>query len=154
MDVEEKHIAVSSRGRGSSQILDTLSDHYEGDIINKNGWEGKEHTEFLNSGKIVIQHSRWGEITRRIFEGMACGKLVITDRLAEEVELESLFIDGENIILYDDIQDCAEKIAYYNNNPTERKEIAWNGYQKVLNNHTQKQRVDLIIQQYKNFKNN
>ena len=154
MDIEEKYIAVSSRGRGSSQILDTLADHYEGDIINQSGWEGKEHTEFLNSGKIVIQHSRWGEITRRIFEGMACGKLVITDRLAEDVELESLFIDGENIILYDDIQDCAEKIAYYNNNPTERKEIAWNGYQKVLNNHTQKQRVDLIIQQYKNFKNN
>jgi spore maturation protein CgeB len=136
---------------GSSQILDTLADHYGGDIINQSGWEGKEHTEFLNSGKIVIQHSRWGEITRRIFEGMACGKLVITDRLNEEVELDSLFIDGENIILYDDIQDCAEKIAYYNNNPMERNEIAWNGYQKVLNNHTQIQRVDLIIQQWKNY---
>ena len=37
MDIEEKYIAVSSRGRGSSQILDTLADHYEGDIINKNG---------------------------------------------------------------------------------------------------------------------
>tara|TARA_R110000772_G_scaffold83438_3_gene176505 strand:+ start:1771 stop:2655 length:885 start_codon:yes stop_codon:yes gene_type:complete len=152
--VNEKYIAVSSRGKGSSQILDTLADHYRGDIINQNGWEGKEHTEFLNSGKMVIQHSRWGEITRRIFEGMACGKLVITDRLAEDVELESLFIDGENIILYDNIQDCAEKIAYYNNNPMERKKIALKGYQNVLNNHTQTQRVDLIIQQYKNFKNN
>ena len=63
----------------------------------------------------------------------------------------SLIIDGENIILYDDLQDCANKIAYYNNNPMERNEIAWNGYQKVLNNHTQKQRVDLIIQQWKNY---
>ena len=29
-----------------------------------------EHTEFLNSGLMVVQKSRWGEITRRIFEGM------------------------------------------------------------------------------------
>ena len=149
--VEEKYIAVSSRGKGSSQILDTLADYYSGDIINQSGWEGIEHTEFLNSGKMVIQHSRWGEITRRIFEGMACGKLVITDKLLPETQLENLFTDGEDIILYNSLQDCAEKIAYYNNNPEEREKIAWGGYQKVINNHTQKQRVDLIIQQWKNY---
>lgn len=153
LNTEEKYIAVSSRGRGSSQILDTLSDHYRGDIINQNGWEGIEHTKFLNSGKMVIQHSRWGEITRRIFEGMACGKMVITDKLTSETELENLFIDGEDIILYDDLQDCANKIAYYNNNPKEREKIAQNGMKKVLNNHTQKQRVDTIIQKWKVLKN-
>ena len=100
---------------------------------------------------MVIQHSSWGEITRRIFEGMACGKLVITDKLLPETQLENLFTDGEDIILYNSLQDCAEKIAYYNNNPEEREKIAWSGYQKVINNHTQKQRVDLIIQQWKNY---
>jgi hypothetical protein len=109
--VEEKYIAVSSRGKGSSQILDTLADYYSGDII----------------------------------------KLVITDKLLPETQLENLFTDGEDIILYNSLQDCAEKIAYYNNNPEEREKIAWSGYQKVINNHTQKQRVDLIIQQWKNY---
>lgn len=150
--VSEKYIAVTSRGRGSSQILDTLADYYPEDIINKNGWEGKEHTEFLNSGKMVIQHSRWGEITRRIFEGMACGKMVITDRLHKDTLLEKLFTDGEDIVLYDDLQDCAEKIAYYNQHPEERNRIAANGYEKVMQNHTQTQRVDLIIEQWENFR--
>jgi len=94
LEVEEKHIAVTSRGRGSSQILDALADYYYGDVINQNGWEGEEHTKFLNSGKMVIQHSRWGEITRRIFEGMACGKMVITDRLHKDTLLERLFTEG------------------------------------------------------------
>jgi len=99
LEIKEKYVAVSSRGRGSSQILDALADYYYGDIINQNGWEGEEHTKFLNSGKMVIQHSRWGEITRRIFEGMACSKLVITDRLHKDVCLENLFTEGEDIIL-------------------------------------------------------
>lgn len=151
LTVSEKYIAVTSRGRGSSQILDTLADYYPEDIINKNGWEGIEHTEFLNSGKMIIQHSRWGEITRRIFEGMACGKMVITDRLHKDTLLEKLFIDGEDIVLYEDLQDCAEKIAYYNQHPEERDRIAINGYEKVMQNHTQIQRVDLIIEQWKKF---
>ena len=149
MGVEEKYIAVSSRGKGTSSILDTLTHYYPGEIINQNGWKGEEHTKFLNSGKMIIQHSRWGEVTRRIFEGMACGKLVITDRLPKEALLENLFEEGIDIILYDSLQDCAEKIAYYNQNPKERYKIASNGKEKVLNNHTQVQRVDLIIEKWK-----
>lgn len=148
LNVEPQYVAVSSRGMGSSEVLDLLASHYEGQVINKNGWEGKEHTEFLNSGKIVIQHSRWGEITRRIFEGMACGKLVITDRLSKETMLENLFTDGEDIILYDDLLDCAEKIAYYNEHNEERELIAQNGYLKTLQAHTQVQRVNTILEQY------
>jgi spore maturation protein CgeB len=149
--IKEKYIAVSSRGMGSSEILDTLANYYPGDIINQNGWEGIEHTKFLNSSKIILQHSRWGEVTRRIFEGMACGKLVITDKLPKETLLEDLFIDGEDIILYNDLLDCANKIAYYNEKENERKHIAQNGYNKVLQYHTQKQRVNLIINKWKNY---
>jgi hypothetical protein len=149
IDIEQKYIAVSSRGIGSSEILDTLADYYPGDVVNQNGWNGIEHTKFLNSSKIVLQHSRWGEITRRIFEGMACGKLVITDKLSKDTLLENLFTDGEDIILYDDLLDCANKIAYYNEHDNERERIAKNGYNKVLQYHTQKQRVDTIINKWK-----
>lgn len=150
IDVEQKYIAVSSRGIGSSEILDALANHYSGDIINQNGWDGIEHTKFLNSGKMVLQHSRWGEITRRIFEGMACKKLVITDRLSKDTLLENLFIDGEDIILYDGLLDCANKIVYYNENDSEREHIAENGYNKILQYHTQKQRVNKIIEKWIN----
>jgi spore maturation protein CgeB len=110
----------------------------------------QEHTKFLNKGLMVIQNSRWGEITRRIFEGMACGKMVLTDRLDTGRGLEELFIDGEDIVLYNDMFDCIEKMNYYNENEEERERIAHNGMVKVLHNYTQVQVVDKLIKQYKN----
>ena len=112
-----------------------------------------EHTEFLNSGLMVVQKSRWGEITRRIFEGMACGKMVLCDRLEKSKKLDELFIDGEDIVYYDDIFDCVEKMNYYRENEEERERIANNGFKKVLENHTQKQRVDFVIQKFEEWKN-
>lgn len=148
-DIEQKYIAVSSRGMyNHCDIIDQLVQYYEDDIINKNGWHGIEHTKFLNTSKIVLQQSKYKEITRRIFEGMACGKLVITDKLPKDTLLEDLFTEGEDIILYDDLLDCANKIAYYNQNEEERERIAKNGYNKVLQYHTQKQRVNLIMEKY------
>ena len=63
-----KYVDNTSRGMGSSQLLDGITEHGQGTIGNKNGMELEEHTDFLNQGLMVIQNSRWGEITRRIFE--------------------------------------------------------------------------------------
>jgi hypothetical protein len=149
LEIKEKYIALSSRGKGSSSILDALAK--DSNFANINGWHGTDHAKFLNSAPIVVQHSRWGEITRRIFEGMACGKLVITDRLNESTNINSLFLENTDIVYYDDLYDCIEKINYYSNNINLRKQIATNGREKVLNHHTQKQRVDLILEQWKNY---
>lgn len=153
MNVEPKYVAVTTRGPGGSQFLDYLTNWAEGAIGNKNGMGPKEHTEFLNSGLIVIQNSRWREVTRRLFEGMACGKMVLTDRLPDEAKMNELFVEGEEIVLYNDMFDCIEKINYYNENEQEREQIAFNGMQKVLNNYTQIQVVDKLIKQYESFNN-
>lgn len=150
---EPEYVAVTTRGIGGSRFLDTITQHGDGTIGNKNNMGPDEHTEFLNKGKMVIQHSRWGEITRRIFEGMACGKMVICDRLNKSKKLEELFTDGEDIVYYDDIVDCINKINYYNENEEEREIIANNGFKKVLENHTQKQVVDTLIKNYEEWKN-
>jgi spore maturation protein CgeB len=102
---------------------------------------------------MVIQNSRWGEITRRLFEGMACGKMVLTDRLDTIRGLEEIFIDGEDIVLYNDMFDCIEKMNYYNENEEERERIAHNGMMKVLHNYTQIQVVDKLIENYESFNN-
>ena len=91
-----EYVAVTTRGFGNSQFLDTITQHGDGTIGNKNNMGPNEHTEFLNKGLMVIQNSRWGEITRRIFEGMACGKLVLCDRLSESKKLHELFKEGED----------------------------------------------------------
>jgi hypothetical protein len=149
LDIEQKYIALSSRGKGSSPVLDALAQ--DSNFANINGWHGIEHSKFLNSAPIVIQHSRWGEITRRIFEAMACGKLVITDRLNKSTGIENLFIENTDILYYDNLNECVEKINYYYNNDNLRIQIANNGKEKVLQNHTEKQRVDIILEQWKNY---
>ena len=151
-DLQEVFVGVTSRGLGGSQFLDTLTAHGDGTIGNQNGMGAEEHTEFLNSGMMVIQHSRWGEVTRRIFEGMACGKMVLCDRLDKSKKLDELFEDGEDIVYYDDMIDCINKMNKYSQNNKERERIAKNGYRKVLDNHTQKQRVDFIIEKYNEWK--
>jgi hypothetical protein len=148
IDIEPEYVAVTTRGFGGSQFLDYLTQWSEGVIGNQNGMGAEEHTQFLNSGLMVIQNSRWKEVTRRIFEGMACGKLVITDRLPEKTKLNELFIENEEIVLYDDMLDCIEKINYYNENKQERERIASNGMKKVLTNYTQIQVVDKLINEY------
>ncbi len=152
-DVEPSYVAVTSRGPGGSQFLDTLTVHSEGAVGNKNVMEAEEHTAFLNSGQMVIQNSRWGEVTRRIFEGMACGKMVLCDRLDESKKLEELFVDGEDIVYYNDMIDCINKMNDYSAADKERNRIAQNGYRKVLENHTQIQRVDFIIDKFNEWKN-
>jgi glycosyltransferase involved in cell wall biosynthesis len=152
MNLEPMHVAVTSRGIGNSSFLDYLTHWAEGAVGNRNGLGAKEHTEFLNTGLMVVQNSRWKEITRRIFEGMACGKMVLTDRLSEETGLSEMFIDGEDIVYYDEMFDCIEKMNYYNENEEERERIAHNGMIKVLHNYTQIQVVDKLINKFKLWK--
>jgi hypothetical protein len=152
LNIEPSYVAVCSRGMGNDAfIIDNLSKKYPDKIVNQNGFHGSEHNKFLNSGFIVLQQSRYGEITRRIFEGMSCKKLVITDRLNSSTKIQELFVDGEDIVFYDGEEDCLNKVVYYFNNQQEARRIAENGYNKVINNHTQKQRVELIINKWKSI---
>jgi len=152
LETKPEYVAVTTRGQGGSEFLDQLTYHAGGAVGNKNNLGPREHTEFLNKGKMVIQHSRWGEVTRRIFEGMACGKMVLCDRLDKSKKLDELFEDGKDIVYYDDIIDCIYKMNNYSGNDAERERIAANGYNKVMENHTQKQRVEFIINKYKEWK--
>jgi len=143
--IDTKYVAVTSRGKGGSLFLDKITEHSQGLIQNQNGFQGIEHSKFLCEGLMVIQNSRWGEITRRIFEAMACGKIVLTDRLNKNKHLEDLFTHEQEIVYYEGIVDCLNKINFYNKNKDLREQIAKQGQEKVLNNHTQQHRVNKIL---------
>ena len=149
---EPEYVAVTSRGYGSSSVLDILTDAGQGSFGNRNGMAAEEHTKFLNSGLMIVQHSRWGEITRRIFEGMACGKLVLTDRLNESKKLHELFEEGKEIVFYDSVDDLVAQMHYYNDHPEERERIAEAGRKKVLKYHTSDAVADTLIKEYEKWK--
>ena len=153
IELKPEFVAVTTRGKGSSAFLDQLTFHADGSVGNQNGFGPKEHTEFLNKGKIVIQNSRFGEITRRIFEGMACGKMILCDKLDKSKGLEELFEDEVDIVYYDDIVDCIYKMNHYNNTHEERETIANNRSNKALENHTPNHRAEFIINKNNENKN-
>jgi spore maturation protein CgeB len=84
---------------------------------------------------------------------MACGKLVITDRLPIQSNIDALFIENEDIIYYNSLGECISKINYYLSNEAKeaRERISLNGYNKVINMHTQGKRVDSILMNYKQY---
>lgn len=146
----------STRGPGGSHLMDHLSNIMPDKFINRNGLIGEEYGDFLNSGFIVFQHSRWQEITRRIFEGMACQKLIITDKLPEHTNIKELFVEDEDIVYYSTVHECISKINYYlsEEGRDTALRIANNGYNKVKQYHTQVQRVENIITKYSEWKEN
>ena len=146
MSIDPQYLAVTSRGPGGSEFLDTIVEHSSGLVANRNGFVGIAHSEFLQRGLMVLQNSRWGEITRRIFEAMACGQLVLTDRLDDSRRLHELFQDRVHIVYYNDIVECMQLLNYYGEHSEERMAIAAAGRAEVLKNHTQIQRVDTLLQ--------
>jgi hypothetical protein len=150
--IEPSIPVVSTRGLGGSQFLDYLCDVLGDKFHNKNGWVGKAHAGYLSYGKIVLVNSRWQEITRRVMEATSIGRLVIADRLPEETKIQELYVDGEDIIYYDNLTYCISKINYYLNNHSELSRIAQNGMNKTLQHHTQVQRVQQILRAYEQNK--
>ena len=148
------YMGVCSRGMNRyAPIIDRLAINLPHDIKNENGWVGKDHNKFLNSGKVVLQQSRHKEITRRIFEGMAAGRMVLADRLSQNTRINELFVENQDIVYYDNEYDCLEKLIYYcHKNPEERERIARNGHLRVMNNHTTAHRVDFIIGMWERHK--
>jgi len=145
-DVKVDFDCVTTCGPRGGGLTEEIQSALGGSFNNERYFYDVEHAKRLCMGKMVFQCSQYKEVTRRIFEGMACGKLVITDRLPQETGLSEMFVEGEDIIYYDDAQDAIEKIRYYASHDAEREAIARRGYEKVLAEHTQVQRCDVIEQ--------
>jgi hypothetical protein len=141
-DIPETWDCVTTCGPRGNGLTDRIKSVLGDKFNNERYFYGVDHAKRLSMGKIVFQKSQYGEITRRVFEGMAGGKLVITDRLSEDTGLSSLFKDGEDIIYYDNAEDAIEKIDHYAHHDAARHQIAQNGYNKVVATHSIAARVN------------
>lgn len=139
-DVKPEFDVVSTCGgrKVTAQIQAALGSRFN----NERYFFGEEHAKRLMMGHIVFQCSQFGEITRRPFEGMACGRMVLTDRLPECTRMHELFVDGEDIVYYNSAEDAIDKINYYTSHPEERERIARNGAAKIAAAHTIGHRVN------------
>jgi spore maturation protein CgeB len=82
------------------------------------------------------------QASARVFEAMACGVFVLTDR---QKDVLALFRDGEHLASFSDGDDLDRKIAYYLEHEDERLRIAAAGRAEVLRHHTYAHRVEQLL---------
>jgi hypothetical protein len=99
--------------------------------------------QVYSQSRIVFNCSIAGDVTMRVFEGTACGALVLTDSVANG--LDELFDIGREMVVYRDDQDMLEKIAHYLAHDEERESIAQAGQRRTLQEHTYPHRMQRLV---------
>lgn len=81
-------------------------------------------------------------IPLRVWDVLGSGGFLLTNYQAE---MSYYFIEGEDLVCFDGVEDLREKVAYYLEHEEERKRIAENGYKKVKEYHTYVHRVSEML---------
>jgi Glycosyl transferases group 1/SEC-C motif len=97
------------------------------------------------SSQITFNCSLNGDLNMRVFEAMASGGFLITDRLSPQSGLDTLFKRGEHYVDYDSEHELLAKLRYYLAHPHECLEIARAGQQAYLKDHQPVQRVRELL---------
>jgi len=95
-------------------------------------------------GRIVFNRSLAGDLNMRVFEALATGSFLLTDRLPPESGFGELFTDRMHLVCYE--EDDLEALArHYLDHPEERVAIARQGRAHVLRSHTYRHRVARLL---------
>ena len=150
--IKKKYFIVTTMGKRKYNFLLKLllGNKYLNKRVN-----AEENTVFYNSGKVVYQYARWGEITRRIFEAAACKCCILTNKLEENTGIETIFAHNVSAIYFEGPLDLIYQVIRLYFKPKLRKLIADNAYQIVIKNHTEKVRAKYLLDNVENLiKNN
>ncbi|MBC8409399.1 MAG: glycosyltransferase [Rhodobacteraceae bacterium] len=85
---------------------------------------GITHSEIVSRSKININFCTANSSSDRTYKVLAAGGFYITEDWENRAEY---FVDGQDLIICNDIDDLRTKIDYYLNHPNERARIAKNG---------------------------
>ncbi len=81
-------------------------------------------------------------IPQRIFDVLSCQGFCLTNY---QPEIADCFADGEELVIYTDMEDLTQKAAYYLEHEEERLWIARNGYKKIVESFAMKERTARIF---------
>jgi putative sugar O-methyltransferase len=141
-------VTSMNMGGPRSKTLEMLSKQESFAFKNFVGDYGEDYSKSLQRGKIVFNQSNHNELTRRVFETLACGQFLLTDKLSEDSGLYKLFTSGEHFVEYSSEEELLEKIKYYLEHEEERQGIAEAGY-KAVQEHSAEGRAKSLIEVYK-----
>ena len=105
----------------------------------------QELTRIYNASAINLDLPRVYQrniITMRVFDVLACRAVVITE---PSPQLLQYFEPNKDLFTYRNTQEMQSLIQYILDNPEEAKQVAHNGYRKVISQHLISQRVRIIV---------
>ena len=105
--------------------------------------------DFYNQSLISLNISLNGDLNLRVFEVLAAGGFLLTDRLTPESGLSILFEEGKHLVTFADEADLYDKLRYYLSHPQEAKAIARAGHEHYWANY----RPELHIQRLFDYLN-
>lgn len=119
--------------------------------VSVKGWNNQGPIDYYNEMPFVFAASKINlnislrsiltGIPLRAFDIMGMGGFLLTNY---QSEFEEYFVRGEDFDYYEDYDDLVNKVDYYMTHEKERQEIARNGMEKVLREHTLDKRIDEI----------
>lgn len=101
-----------------------------------------EMAEVYGRSKIVLNASINGDLNMRVFEALASGALLVTDRIQNG--LSDCFLEDVHYVGFSSAQEASDKIDYYLAHVAERESIARNGQTLALAEHTYSHRWQFI----------
>lgn len=81
--------------------------------------------------------------SQRIFDVMAAGGFMLSNY---QQELAELFVPGEEIVLYHNMEELEHYVAYYLSHEEEREQIAKRGQQKVIQMHDFHGKIERVME--------
>lgn len=98
----------------------------------------------LSRCRLVFNRSLHRDVNMRVYEAMACGRPLLTDRLPDECGLEAVARDGETAFLYDDVT-LEDTIASLLEDEERLDRVAQAGRDCILAAHSYEHRVHEIL---------
>ncbi len=125
---------------------DLIKKRYQGEAF------GLDMYNILYNSQITInRHADFAKEyanNMRLFEATGTGAFLITDY---KKNLNDLFKTGVEVEDYNNVEELNNKIEYFLKNDKERIEIAYNGQQKTLKEHTYEKRMQELVEIIKKY---
>lgn len=110
----------------------------------RRSYSPRDMARIYSQSKIVFNASINGDLNMRVFEALASGALLVTDRIQNG--LPDLFEEGMCYVGYSTFAEAIEKIDHYLAHDAERSRIAREGQRVALEFHTYRHRWDQIME--------
>jgi hypothetical protein len=137
------NLALAHRGTARARRLRLITERFRTNDFYRQ-YTPEEVGQVYSQSRLVFNTSIAGDVTMRLFEGTACGALVMTDSVANG--LDELFHIGREIVVYRDDAELLGRIAYYLDHEEERVQIAAAGQRRTIAEHTYVHRAQAVVQ--------